>query len=193
MEGTQDQKSTHHTLIIKEAEQVTQEVAMNRAIAIGKEEEERVDNHIQRHQTLTEARPAITEKVVTLQDAMEIKLHPTPTMKRQIEVVIEEVGKGTVTVADIVGIETLTIGIETVTLVCIEIVEDQDHRAQVVRMIGGLEGIGEEGDVEEVVEVVTRVGGLKGIGEEGENEGVVEVGKEENGKKIWRAWVRRWE
>ena len=89
------------------------------------------------------------------------------------------------TVADIVGIETLTTEIETVALVCIEIVEDQDHRAQVVRMIGGLEGIGEEGDVEEVVEVVTRVGGLKGIGEEGENEGVVEVGKEENGKRVW--------
>ena len=83
MEGTQDQESTHHPLIIKEAEPVTQEVAMNRAIAIRKEEEER-ENNIQRHQTLTEARLTTTEKVVTLPDAMEIKLHPTSTMRRQI-------------------------------------------------------------------------------------------------------------
>ena len=89
------------------------------------------------------------------------------------------------TVADIVGIETLTIEIETVALVCIEIVEDQDHRAQVVRMIGDLEGIGEEGGVEGVVEVVMKVEGREGIGEEGEKEGVAEVGKEENGKKVW--------
>ena len=83
MEGTQDQESTHHPLITREVELVTQEVAMNRAIAIRKEEEER-ENNIQRHQTPTEARLTTTEKVVTLPDTMEIKLHPTSAMRRQL-------------------------------------------------------------------------------------------------------------
>ena len=143
MKATQG-KSTLNTLIIKEAEPITQEMAMIRVTAIEKKEVEEVDNHTQSHKTHKETRTAITEKVVTLQDTTEIKLHPTQTMKHQMEVVVKEVG------------------IETVTIVCIEIVEDQDHRAQ----------------------VVTRIGGLKGIGEEGENEGVVEIETKQIGEKL---------
>ena len=179
IEGAQGQRSTHHTLIIKEARTAITE----RVVTLPG------DNHIQRHQTLKEARTAITGRVATLPDTQEVKIHPTPTMKRQMVAVIEEAGKGTVIVADIekvtrVGIETMTIGIETVTPVRMERMKNQDHRAQVVERVGGPKEIGEEGDIEEVVEAATRVGGREGIREEGENEGVVGVEKDENGKKI---------
>ena len=83
MEGTQGQ-STLNTLIIKEAEHITREMAMNRVIAIEKKEVEEVDNHTQSHKTHEETLTAITEKVVILQDTTEIKLHPTQTMKHQM-------------------------------------------------------------------------------------------------------------
>ena len=141
MEATQG-KSTLNTLIIKEAEPITQEMAMIRVTAIEKKKVEGVDNHTLSHKTHEEALIAITEKVVILPDTTEIELVTTQIVKPRMEVVVKEVGIGIVTV--------LT-----------EVVEDEDHRAQVVTRIGDLKGIGEGGEKEEVVDIETKQTGKK--------------------------------
>ena len=138
MGGTQGEKSIRNPLIVKEAEHITQEMAKDRVMATREKEEEEVDNHTGSHKTTKETLMVITEKVVTHQDTTEIKPHPTQTMKHQMEVVVKEVG------------------IEIVTVACLEIVEDQDHQAQVVTRIGDLKGIEEEGEIEEEVEIETQ-------------------------------------
>ena len=102
-----------------------------------------MDNHTLSHKTHEEALIAITEKVVILPDTTEIKLLPTQIMKPRMEVVVKEVDIG------------------IVTIVLTEVVEDEDHRAQVVTRIGDLKGIGEGGEKEEVADIETKQTGKK--------------------------------
>ena len=135
-------KSLLNTLVIKEAEPLTQERAMIRVTAIEKKKVEGVDNHTLSHKTQEEALIAITEKMVILPDTTEVELITTQIVKPRMEVVVKEVGIGIVTV--------LT-----------EVVEDEDHRAQVVMRIGDLKGIGEGGEKEEVADIETKQTGKK--------------------------------
>ena len=188
MGETPGMKSTHRTMIIREVELPTKEVAMRAAVATGKEKEESMDDHIRRPQTLTEARTATTGKGVTPQGRMETELPQTPIMKKPIEVDMEEREEEEVTLMDIGtrvrGMEALTVRImrnrievdveeaevETETLLG----REMQTKGLGTAMLADLEVAEDRG---QQAQVVKRIEDPKG-GEEGDIEEIVEAVRE---------------